>query len=94
METFKEKDSLFLQKYNGTLIDEYCIKDDSLKTTSKLKFQKLENRKFEYEQRWTIIWFKRLLSDIFLPHGFPESVSRDYLEYQIWDTLQVIKFYL
>ncbi|XP_075034812.1 RUS family member 1 [Mixophyes fleayi] len=25
---------------------------------------------------------------LFLPHGFPHSVSDDYLEYQLWDTLQ------
>ncbi|XP_050546733.1 RUS family member 1 isoform X2 [Daktulosphaira vitifoliae] len=29
-----------------------------------------------------------LLKDIFLPRGFPNSVSTDYIEYQIWDTLQ------
>ena len=26
---------------------------------------------------------------VFLPQGYPESVSKDYLEYQIWDTVQV-----
>lgn len=30
------------------------------------------------------------LKDVFLPKGFPNSVSKDYTEYQIWDTLQVI----
>ena len=25
---------------------------------------------------------------VFLPEGFPESVSSDYFEYQLWDTLQ------
>ncbi|KAM4024068.1 RUS family member 1 [Anomaloglossus baeobatrachus] len=29
-----------------------------------------------------------LLQTLFLPHGFPDSVSQDYLEYQLWDTLQ------
>ncbi|GBP01754.1 RUS1 family protein C16orf58 homolog [Eumeta japonica] len=29
-----------------------------------------------------------LLSQIFLPHGYPDSVSKDYLSYQIWDTAQ------
>lgn len=32
---------------------------------------------------------KELLSSIFLPQGYPSSVSEDYLEYQIWDTVQV-----
>lgn len=31
---------------------------------------------------------KDLLRDIFLPHGYPESVSEDYFNYQIWDTVQ------
>lgn len=28
---------------------------------------------------------------MFLPQGFPESVSEDYLQYQFWDTVQVQK---
>ncbi|KAI9550820.1 hypothetical protein GHT06_004673 [Daphnia sinensis] len=31
---------------------------------------------------------KHLLSSVFLPQGYPSSVSDDYLEYQIWDTIQ------
>lgn len=36
------------------------------------------------------------LRDVFLPQGYPESVSSDYLHYQMWDTVQVyfMKFYL
>lgn len=30
----------------------------------------------------------RLFQRIFLPHGYPDSVSRDYIRYQIWDTVQ------
>ena len=30
-----------------------------------------------------------LLQEAFLPQGYPESVSEDYLSYQLWDTLQV-----
>lgn len=30
----------------------------------------------------------------FLPSGFPRSVSRDYIEYQMWDTLQALMIYL
>lgn len=35
--------------------------------------------------------FSRVVSifkDIFLPRGYPDSVSKDYVNYQIWDTLQ------
>nr|DBA18846.1 TPA: hypothetical protein GDO54_014742 [Pyxicephalus adspersus] len=28
------------------------------------------------------------LVSLFLPHGFPDSVSEDYLAYQLWDTIQ------
>lgn len=30
-----------------------------------------------------------LFQSVFLPQGYPESVSSDYLQYQFWDTLQV-----
>ncbi|KAG7170120.1 RUS1 family-like [Homarus americanus] len=29
------------------------------------------------------------LKDVFLPRGYPESVSPDYLQYQMWDTIQL-----
>jgi len=35
-----------------------------------------------------------LFSWVFLPAGYPESVSRDYLAYQIWDTAQGFLGYL
>ncbi|KAK5644314.1 hypothetical protein RI129_005614 [Pyrocoelia pectoralis] len=31
---------------------------------------------------------KDLAREVFLPHGYPDSVSDDYLEYQVWDTIQ------
>nr|XP_006816815.1 PREDICTED: UPF0420 protein C16orf58-like [Saccoglossus kowalevskii] len=31
---------------------------------------------------------------LFLPQGYPESVSGDYLTYQIWDTMQAFCSYL
>ncbi|KAJ7333838.1 hypothetical protein OS493_015930 [Desmophyllum pertusum] len=31
---------------------------------------------------------KQFFKSAFLPQGYPESVSKDYLEYQIWDTMQ------
>ena len=30
------------------------------------------------------------LHQVLLPEGYPSSVSKDYLEYQLWDTLQVL----
>ncbi|XP_074922022.1 RUS family member 1 isoform X1 [Chelonoidis abingdonii] len=31
---------------------------------------------------------KEIFMSVFLPQGYPESVSQDYLPYQIWDTVQ------
>ena len=31
---------------------------------------------------------KQVAKNAFLPEGFPQSVSEDYIAYQIWDTLQ------
>lgn len=31
-----------------------------------------------------------IFQSVFLPQGYPDSVSGDYLEYQVWDTVQVI----
>jgi len=30
-----------------------------------------------------------IFQSVFLPQGYPDSVSSDYLTYQIWDTIQV-----
>lgn len=30
-----------------------------------------------------------MLQSVFLPQGYPESVSDDYIRYQVWDTIQV-----
>ncbi|XP_041094676.1 RUS1 family protein C16orf58 homolog [Polyodon spathula] len=32
--------------------------------------------------------FVKVFTSVFLPQGYPESVSEDYLRYQMWDTLQ------
>lgn len=32
--------------------------------------------------------YRSLFTKIFLPQGYPDSVSKDYLNYQVWDTAQ------
>ena len=32
--------------------------------------------------------FYSFFQEVFLPQGFPDSVSSDYVPYQLWDTLQ------
>lgn len=36
----------------------------------------------------TAVW--EFFQEVFLPRGYPDSVSSDYLEYQIWDSLQAL----
>lgn len=43
-----------------------------------------QNNKFWHAFCGLSSFFKEIL----LPYGYPESVSEDYLEYQLWDTLQ------
>ncbi|VDN32341.1 unnamed protein product, partial [Gongylonema pulchrum] len=35
-----------------------------------------------------LAYWKLLFLDMFMPRGYPQSVSPDYLQYQIWDTVQ------
>ena len=37
-----------------------------------------------------LLFFKRLFITVFLPEGYPDTVSSDYLTYQIFDTLQAL----
>uniref|UniRef100_A0A8C6Y038 RUS family member 1 n=1 Tax=Naja naja TaxID=35670 RepID=A0A8C6Y038_NAJNA len=39
-------------------------------------------------RRKKVLTFFSFLQSIFLPQGYPESVSTDYLAYQFWDTIQ------
>ncbi|KAM3718987.1 RUS family member [Dirofilaria immitis] len=36
----------------------------------------------------SVVYWKSLFRDMFMPRGYPQSVSVDYLNYQIWDTIQ------
>lgn len=37
------------------------------------------------DQRKSLIeWFLNFFKEVFLPSGYPNSVSSDYLSYQIW----------
>lgn len=54
-------------------------------------YVKFENSdKLYVVKRWPRKWssLRAFFSEIFLPVGYPDSVSRDYTEYQIWDSIQ------
>lgn len=41
-----------------------------------------------FRRMWKRFSVKEFFREVFLPQGFPDSVTEDYVEYQIWDTLQ------
>ncbi|XP_022201036.1 RUS family member 1 [Nilaparvata lugens] len=41
------------------------------------------------ERKHTLFYgFKNFFREVFLPQGYPDSVSKDYMNYQIWDSAQ------
>jgi len=52
------------------------------------KRKKLEKNNSSNFFKNTFMRLKLWLLTVFLPQGYPESVSADYLEYQVWDTVQ------
>ncbi|KAJ8250859.1 hypothetical protein GJAV_G00214030 [Gymnothorax javanicus] len=48
----------------------------------------IERKREGGDSRWTAGSFLGVLKSVFLPQGYPESVSEDYLQYQLWDTAQ------
>jgi len=38
--------------------------------------------------------FVQFFHEVFLPQGYPDSVSDDYYRYQLWDTLQVSSLFM
>jgi len=63
----------------GSNSEEYTIFDDSTVKLVTPQHQKESNK-------WN--GAKNFIRSAFLPAGYPESVSEDYLEYQSWDTVQ------
>ncbi|XP_062509007.1 RUS family member 1-like isoform X2 [Corticium candelabrum] len=49
------------------------------------KEQQFEKRLLQHSTYFAI---RKFFLSAFLPHGYPDSVSSDYLAYQIWDTVQ------
>ncbi|KAL7682207.1 putative Root UVB sensitive family [Plasmopara halstedii] len=56
--------------------------------------QLLLTRDSDARRCWTLSGFTRELQEMFLPVGYPDSVSEDYLSFQFWDTLQAMCSYL
>lgn len=51
-----------------------------------VKTEKDKLKTVDLSPKWTSL--SQFFTVVFLPQGYPESVSSDYLQYQIWDTIQ------
>lgn len=72
---------LILKEHLGHSLNgnEYLIEPDK----TNFKIRKTKSKTSSY------VSLNDLFKTVFLPEGFPNSVSEDYVSYQIWDTLQV-----
>lgn len=60
--------------YSGEPVHEYTFENDKKPVRRKVR-EHIHN-------------VRALFAEVFLPQGFPQTVSADYLDYQRWDTLQ------
>lgn len=70
---------MIITERNGKLTREYTENADGKISRVKKKNHNSDN---------ILLLFYSFFQDVFLPQGFPESVSSDYVTYQLWDTLQ------
>ncbi|XP_066577997.1 RUS family member 1 [Amia ocellicauda] len=54
----------------------------------RLKDGRMEREREGEERRGTAASLMSVFKSVFLPQGYPESVSEDYIQYQFWDTVQ------
>jgi len=79
---------------DGVVIEEYGREPQRKwrstldKTTKQWRVGKLDREGSRLREWTSLIFWRQLLFDVFLPQGFPHSVSADYVQYQIWDTIQ------
>ncbi|XP_049884650.1 RUS family member 1 [Pectinophora gossypiella] len=72
---YHEGEILFKEKYGSSPMERFYVKPPE-----QINLVVLEEGKPNGLQNW--------FSQIFLPHGYPDSVSKDYIAYQMWDTAQ------
>ncbi|XP_042881740.1 RUS family member 1-like isoform X2 [Penaeus japonicus] len=78
----KGEEAILYQEKKGAL----GVKKNYVYQESTRSFVPLECREDDHDrsERHVVGW----LRDVFLPKGYPDSVSPDYLQYQMWDTIQ------
>uniref|UniRef100_A0A0N5AZB6 DUF647-domain-containing protein n=1 Tax=Syphacia muris TaxID=451379 RepID=A0A0N5AZB6_9BILA len=80
-------DGFLTMDFSKVPTDHYIIDDGFQKTdvTVVNKFKLTSSIPLNHSG---ILYWRFFFCDLFLPKGFPRSVSPDYLEYQVWDTIQ------
>uniref|UniRef100_A0A2D4NVH3 Uncharacterized protein n=1 Tax=Micrurus surinamensis TaxID=129470 RepID=A0A2D4NVH3_MICSU len=86
---------LHILKSSGTVMADLEIQTlctESYGSRSARRYQALPNGKLssvaDASEAWHFRSLHHIFMSIFLPQGYPESVSTDYLAYQFWDTIQ------
>ncbi|CAJ0607399.1 unnamed protein product [Cylicocyclus nassatus] len=74
---------VFIENYAGKPIRKVSGDSLSISTSSSKENEKVRDPFTAYCSS-----IKTLLINIFLPQGYPYSVSDDYIAYQVWDTVQ------
>jgi len=69
-----------------TFIEEYHVNDKNVRLYSKDSDGYLTEASQSYLISPSSLWAK--IRSVFLPEGYPDSVSSDYIYYQGWDTVQ------
>ncbi|XP_078486973.1 RUS family member 1 [Ciona intestinalis] len=72
-----------IYEYHGSPVNNEIYEYDLHSKKNKLVQKQSPDKSF-----FKFSGFKQIFKDIFLPKGYPDSVSEDYLSYQIWDTVQ------
>ncbi|KAM9392767.1 RUS family member 1 isoform 1-T2 [Pholidichthys leucotaenia] len=72
-----ESGVLATERFGSSESFQYVVKDGAMKRS--------RDPSQEGEKGSSVVG---LFKSVFLPQGYPESVSEDYLQYQLWDTLQ------
>ncbi|XP_053211419.1 RUS family member 1-like [Panonychus citri] len=79
-------DVIFEEKHSGKgIVRSVCKSKDRPKWSMIVEDNQYKDDRIKFSS-WFSIY--QMFKEVFLPRGYPDSVSSDYLSYQIWDSLQ------
>lgn len=70
----------YVEYYGAERVDTFLIDDNTNHFTDVRRLRSVDLLR--------ITFWKSLFLDMFMPRGYPQSVSPDYISYQFWDTVQ------